>query len=143
MNKSIRRAEGFTLVEIMIVVVIIGLLAALAVPAFNEVRQRSRVAAMDNDARQIASAAQQFMLENAVNEVTLDYDADSGAIGEPLSDYVRRIGPGYTDMTTTLTSNGAFSFNHPQSGSDSALTYTPEGQRTTAAAPAEDPPAGD
>ena len=62
--------KGFTLVEIMIVVVIIGLLAAMAIPAFQRVRQNSRVSAMDNDARQLASAAQQYMLENSVTTVT-------------------------------------------------------------------------
>lgn len=39
--------KGFTLVEIMIVVVIIGLLAAMAIPAFQKVRESSRSSAMD------------------------------------------------------------------------------------------------
>ncbi|MGY8695741.1 MAG: hypothetical protein ACKVGW_16300 [Verrucomicrobiia bacterium] len=45
----------------MIVVVIIGLLAAMAIPAFQKVRESSRGSAMDNDARQLASAAQQHV----------------------------------------------------------------------------------
>ena len=55
MNNTKAR-KGFTLVEIMIVVVIIGLLAAMAIPAFAKVRQQSRLKAVLNNVRQIANA---------------------------------------------------------------------------------------
>ena len=66
-NKS---AKGFTLVEIMIVVVIIGLLAAMAIPAFQKVRQSSQDKAVMNNARQLAAAADQYFLENGVSSVS-------------------------------------------------------------------------
>ena len=62
-----RSTKGFTLVEIMIVVVIIGLLAAMAIPAFQKVRQSSQDKAVLNNARQLSAAADQYFLENGVS----------------------------------------------------------------------------
>ncbi len=68
--KNIRNNKGFTLVEIMIVVVIIGLLAAMAIPAFQKVRTESQKKAITNNIRQITAAADQYFLENGTTEVT-------------------------------------------------------------------------
>jgi type IV pilus assembly protein PilA len=62
---------GFTLVEIMIVVVIIGLLAAMAIPAFQKVRSSSQDKAVLNNARQLSAGADQYYLENGVSTVTI------------------------------------------------------------------------
>ena len=63
-------SSAFTLVEIMIVVVIIGLLAAMALPAFQKVRTASQDKAVLNNARQLAAAADQYFLENGVSSVS-------------------------------------------------------------------------
>jgi prepilin-type N-terminal cleavage/methylation domain-containing protein len=63
-NKIRGNQAAFTLVEIMIVVAIIGLLAALAIPGFVKARKQSQGRRILNDARQIDSAIDQWALEN-------------------------------------------------------------------------------
>jgi prepilin-type N-terminal cleavage/methylation domain-containing protein len=63
-----RKQRGFTLVEIMIVVAIIALLAAIAVPGFLRARKRSQASKILNDLRMIDSAIDQYAIET--NRVT-------------------------------------------------------------------------
>jgi prepilin-type N-terminal cleavage/methylation domain-containing protein len=64
LNKFNKRRGGFTLVEIMIVVAIIALLAAIAVPGFLRARKRSQASRVINDLRLIDSAVDQYAIEN-------------------------------------------------------------------------------
>jgi prepilin-type N-terminal cleavage/methylation domain-containing protein len=66
MKNKTSRKSGFTLVEIMIVVAIIGLLAAIAIPNFVRARTQSQKNACINNLRQIDGAVQQWALENKV-----------------------------------------------------------------------------
>ena len=62
---SFQKQAGFTLVEIMIVVAIIALLAAIAVPGFLRARKRSQASRIINDLRLVDSAVDQYAIENA------------------------------------------------------------------------------
>jgi len=62
-GKLQRKSAGFTLVEIMIVVAIIALLAAIAVPGFLRARKRSQASKILNDLRLIDGAVDQYAIE--------------------------------------------------------------------------------
>mgnify|MGYP001305109664 CR=1 FL=1 len=67
--------KGFTLVEIMIVVAIIGLLAAIGIPSFQKARQSSMQKMAINNTRIVNAAIDQYAIENGLTdgaEVTTD-----------------------------------------------------------------------
>ena len=84
-TRAQRPRTGFTLVEIMIVIVIIGLLAAIAVPGFKRILQTSQSARFINDCRVFTGAAQMYLLESGDASIE---DTSTGELPEVLEDYI-------------------------------------------------------
>ena len=57
--------RGFTLVELLIVVVIIGLLATIAIPKFANTKEKAYIASMKSDLRNLATAEEAFFYDSA------------------------------------------------------------------------------
>lgn len=102
-----KNKKGFTLVEIMIVVVIIGLLAAMAIPAFQTVRTTSATDAALNDLRQLGQQADIYFLRE--NETTVAHNVllTSGMIKSLSTDNTYRPDP-ILATTTAMTATTAF-----------------------------------
>ncbi len=83
------KKTGFTLVEIMIVVLIIGILLAIAIPNFVAARESSRAKACIGNLKQIDSATQQYCMDKKLNATsytggvipTIDSNATTGLVG--------------------------------------------------------------
>ncbi len=120
-----KQMAGFTLVEIMIVVLIIGILLAIAIPNFVAARESSRAKACVGNLKQIDSAEQQYAMDNKMNSTS----TFSGVTVDTLSGT-----SGYIRVAPACPEGGTYSLAHTVAGepycSISGITAANSGDNT-------------
>lgn len=148
MHRSLQR--GFTLIELVVVIVILGILAAFAVPRFMGLETQARIASVNSLAGTLASAASMahslYMAEgNPANPVTIDGQSinftntypDAASIGlllAPGTLTTNNLGGAFTQTGGKFTLNGATTpgqcavqYTNAAAGGDPTIVTVPAG----------------
>ena len=119
-----RRAGGFTLIELMVVVTIIAILAAIALPNYRQYVIRGHRSAAQSQMMDIANREQQFLLMNRAYADKATLEANGYQLPQEVSEkYDWDVVPVGTFFTITLTPKGA-------QASDGPLTLDSAGNKT-------------
>jgi len=109
MCRVLKKKDGFTLVELMVVVVIIGILAGIAVPVYNNVQENARLRAHQANIR---------IIEGAISMYQANNDGNNPSDNAALSDYVQE----WPDEPGTYTvSEGVLTANPTKAATETAL----------------------
>jgi type IV pilus assembly protein PilA len=100
MRKLLKKQEGFTLVELLAVIVILAIIAAIAIPAIGHIINSSREKAEVNDALQIIDAAKLYVTDHS------DYTSGTPLDSTALGPYLNGGHSDFTAITATTDSNG-------------------------------------
>ncbi len=114
-HRSKNSSAGFTMIELLVVVIIVGVLAAIAVPIYTDYIKKARISEATGRMADILTAAKAFAQENADATAGADWPASESTIGF-IGD--TQPGPNFTytlagaddgDLTITATGTGIMS----------------------------------
>jgi type IV pilus assembly protein PilA len=119
LSKMRKRNEGFTLIELMIVIAIIGILAAIAIPQFSAYRARAYNSAMQSDLKNAATAQEAYFVDyntyadslaKLVDEAGFIKTADVtfSSVSGSAETYSMSVAHSATSITWTLTGPGGY-----------------------------------
>ncbi|MBC7266993.1 MAG: type II secretion system protein [Coriobacteriia bacterium] len=106
--RMFRKDEGFTLVELMVVVLIIGILVAIAIPVFNAATKTARERTCHSNERTVEGAVEQYLAA----------DPNYTVAGDDWAALMAKLVPGYIKAEPTCPENGTYTFD------DTAKTVT-------------------
>jgi len=127
-----RKMQGVTMLELMIVVVIIGIMAAIAYPNYRDVAARAKRNEAKAALLQIATSQERFYLNNNT------YSNDMTQLGFPTDPFISDSGSYTIDITPGADASdfsATATYNHPDNEASKCLTFTLDGRGTRTSLP--------